>query len=280
MAELPELRVLSRQMRQELAGVAIEWVEVRQEKCLNLPVDDFRHLLLGRVVEDVASYGKWLRLDLTGQAKLMVHPGMGADIRYRAPGATWPERYHFRAGLGGGSGFSVRFWWFGHLHALSPGESHAPSQSLGPEADAVGPDRLLALLRQHPRRSVKGIILDQRCMAGIGNAYAHDILFRARLHPRCRAGSLSDSEVTALHRAIVAVLERATALGGVEPDFYGRGGSAWRELMVVGYREGRPCPACGAAIVKLRTGPTSTYICPHCQPAGETATAPASGRGG
>ncbi|MEW6523672.1 MAG: DNA-formamidopyrimidine glycosylase family protein [Bacillota bacterium] len=273
MAELPELRILSRQMDHELAGRRVEQVLVNQEKCLNLPVEEFAGRLSGRTLAAATSYGKWLRLALEDGQVLLINPGMGADIRYHGPGQDWPEKYQFGVTLDGGAGFSVRFWWFGHVHLLAQEEraSHKPTAGLGPDAlsPEVTREWLAGLLRKGSRSAIKNVMLDQRRIAGIGNAYAHDVFFEARVHPLRVAGSLNEEEISRLYTAMVRVLERAIELGGVERDFYGKGGNedSWGDLMIIGYKEGKPCPACGSSIEKIRTGSTSGFICPSCQPA-------------
>jgi formamidopyrimidine-DNA glycosylase len=115
------------------------------------------------------------------------------------------------------------------------------------------------------RGAIKALLMDQSKVAGIGNVYIQDILFQAGLHPNRPISEITERERAALHRAIVTNLGEATRRGGLafEKDLYGRGGGIKRFL--IGYREGKPCPRCRTPIRKIRTGSTSSFICPRCQ---------------
>jgi formamidopyrimidine-DNA glycosylase len=114
-------------------------------------------------------------------------------------------------------------------------------------------------------------LLDQSRIAGIGNAYIHDILFMAGLHPLRKIDSLSDGEIPRLFQAIQDGLEVSIAKGGAayEVDLFGKKGGFQVEDIQVGYREGQPCPRCATLIQKIKTGSTSSFICPSCQPLNE-----------
>ncbi|UCE10766.1 MAG: Fpg/Nei family DNA glycosylase, partial [Candidatus Thorarchaeota archaeon] len=117
------------------------------------------------------------------------------------------------------------------------------------------------------RGRIKSFLLDQKNLAGIGNVYIQDILFEARLHPDRKIPTLSEKELEGLYHAIGDVLNRSIRLGGLayEKDFYGLNGRFGADEFLVGYKTGSPCPECGAEIVKIKTGSTSSYICPECQ---------------
>ncbi|HYF79467.1 MAG TPA: DNA-formamidopyrimidine glycosylase family protein [Symbiobacteriaceae bacterium] len=269
MAELPELTILQQQMNQALSDRMITEVELLQEKCLNVPVAEAVALLTGRRVSAVSRRGKWLYLQLDAELYLLLNLGMGADLWHYAPGAERPAKYQIRIGLDDGSGFTCRFWWFGYVRLLTAAElpSFKETAKLGPSPLEVSADEFAAIARRTPRSPVKSLIMDQEKLSGIGNAYAHDVLWEAGLHPQRKLGSLSDAELARYHRAIVTVMERAIALGGLETDFFrGQGNlqDAGR-LFLIGYKEGKPCPRCGTAIVKIKTGSTAGFICPSCQ---------------
>lgn len=258
-------------MQRSLASRRITLVEVTQEKCLNIPTGAAVELLRGRTIERVSRLGKWLCLHLQPEYFLLLNLGMGADLRHRAPGAALPAKYQLRIDLDEGSGLTCRFWWFGYIRLLSAAElaTHPETAKLGPDPLQLTAEQFATLARSRPQRNVKSLILDQSRVSGIGNAYAHDILFTARLHPQRKLGSLSDEELIAFHEAIRYVMERAIKLGGIEQDFFGTGGNMnhWESFCIVGYREGKSCPRCGTAVVRIKTGSTATFLCPMCQPA-------------
>ncbi len=274
MPELPELVVWARQFRAEIVGKAITTAETPQPKCLNAPPDEVAAFLTGRGVKDARERGKWLILDLAPDGHLLLNLGMGGDFHYRRPGARSaapPEKYQFKLTFSDGSELALRFSWFGYVHIARSGElaRHAMTASLGPSP--LDPDMDVARFRRmvaaRPRRSVKSFLLDQKVLAGIGNVYAQDPLWGARLHPDRQLGSLSPAEVDALWASLRGVLERSIAKGGLayERDLYGNLGGYGREDYDVAYRTGEPCPRCGAAVQKIKTGATSTHLCPECQ---------------
>lgn len=269
MAELPELTILQRQMNEALSGRTIAEVELLQEKCLNVPVEEAVATLSGRRVSAVSRRGKWLYLHLEPELYLLLNLGMGADLWHYGPGAQRPEKYQVRIGLDDGSGFTCRFWWFGYVRLLTPDKlpSFKETAKLGPSPLAVSAAEFAAIARRTPRSTVKSLIMDQEKLSGIGNAYAHDVLWEAKLHPQRKLGSLSDDELSRYHQAVATVMERAIGLGGLETDFFrGQGNlqDAGR-LFLIGYKEGKPCPRCGTAIEKIKTGSTAGFICPTCQ---------------
>jgi len=127
--------------------------------------------------------------------------------------------------------------------------------------------RTLQKLLGRRKARIKSFLLDQKNVAGIGNVYIQDILFKSKLHPNRLVSLLSEKEVSDLYRAIKEVLNYSIQLGGLvyEKDFYGQNGKLTVEKFLVGYKTGKPCPTCKTPIEKIKTGSTSTYICPKCQ---------------
>ncbi len=269
MAELPELTILQREMNEALAGHEISLVEARQEKCLNVARDVLEKTLPGERIASVTRRGKWLYLNLEPERYLLLNLGMGADLWYYEPGAELPAKYQFRVGLETGAGFTCRFWWIGYVRLLSAAElpMHAETARLGPSPLEISAGEFAAIARRYPRGTAKSLILDQDKLSGIGNSYAHDILWEARLHPQRKLGTLTDDDLARYHRAVASVVERAIDRGGLETDFYRSGGNMgkWHELFLIGYKAGQPCPRCGSAIEAIKTGSTTTFVCPSCQ---------------
>jgi formamidopyrimidine-DNA glycosylase len=271
-AELPELLVLAQQMDAELAGRRFSEVEVVQEKCLNLPPTQFASELVGRSVERARNHGKWIFLDLSEGAHLLLNLGMGADTLYYRAGESYDPEHRVRFHFEDGSGFTCRFWWFGHTHLVTTGElaQHSPTVSLGPLALSPEMDRQrFATLLDGGRARVKNVLTDQKRISGIGNVYIQDILFRARVHPLLPVAQLDEAGVDRLYQAMVETLQLAYDKRGLayERDFYGKPGGVTTDDFLVAYREGKPCPVCGTTIEKIKTGATASFICPQCQPA-------------
>ena len=271
MPELPDLVVLARSMDEALRGQTIADTTINQPKCLNVSPDEFRAAVVGRSVVSVRQHGKWALADLDRDWMLALNLGMGGEVRLHGPEESADpgrERVTFR--LADGRQLWAHFWWFGSVHVVPLGRlaEHPQLAVLGPEplADDFTVERFAAMLAGR-RGAIKKYLLDQKFLAGIGNVYAQDTLWQARLHPLREARSLSAEEVARLHAAILSELRAGIACGGGpgEQDVWGNKGRYHEDHMRVGYRTGKPCPACETPIVELRVGSTNSYICPSCQ---------------
>lgn len=268
MPELPEIYNLAGQMDKALKGKTVKGVEVRQEKCLNVPLDEFLRLVAGKRIGPITQHGKWIFVKLEPDAYFLLNLGMGGNLLYHRPGESLPEKFQAALTFNDDSRLSIGFWWFGYVHAIKDLQGHSMTLKLGPSPvdPAFTLEKFNGLLRGK-RGSIKTALLDQSFIAGIGNVYAQDILFKAKLHPERKISTLAEYEIKALHEAIRGNLEEAIAAGGIAPekDLYGKPGRLTIDFFKVGYREGKPCPVCGMTIEKIKTGSTASYICPKCQ---------------
>ena len=267
MPELPEITCRAREMRKELVGRTIAGIEVLQPKCLNVAPEEFIESLTGGQVEDVTHHGKWIFVDTT-KGYLLLNMGMGGEILL-VTRDTLPEKRRLILDFDDGAFLSINFWWFGHAHytPLDTLDTHAMTAKQGPNALDVTIEELKTLLDGR-RGRIKSFLLDQSKIAGIGNAYIHDILFLAKLHPLRQINTMSDAEIKALAKAIQQGLQPSIEAGGAfyEVNLHGKSGGFTVDNLLVGYREGKPCPACGTPIEKIKTGSTASFICPQCQP--------------
>jgi formamidopyrimidine-DNA glycosylase len=269
MPELPEIFNLARQMDAELKGRKVAAVEVRQSKCLNTGVDEFRSLVEGKTFAGVRHRGKWVVADLEPGVLFLLSLGMGGDALFHPTPHGLPSKYQVRFDFEDGAALTMGFWWFGYAHAVpvDAAHTHKMTAELGLDPLDSGTftfPRFSELLRKK-RGAVKPVLMDQRCIAGIGNVYIQDILFKAGLHPDRPVPSISEAEMRSLYNAVVDVLSNAAGLGGLayEKDLYGRPGGL--KDFLVGYREGKPCPVCGSLIEKIKTGSTASFVCRGCQ---------------
>ncbi len=266
MPEIPEISNRAREMKSALSGKVIQAIEVLQPKCLNVPEDLFVQALTGARIVDVTNHGKWILVE-TDQGWFLLSLGMGGEILL-VDRAHMPEKYRLAFDFADNSCLAINFWWFGYAHyaALDQLAGHEMTARLGPNVTDLSVDDLKALLRGQ-RKQLKSFLLDQSKIAGIGNAYIHDILFLARLHPLRKIDSLSDAEIEGLWQAIQDGLRPSLEKGGAfyELDLFGHKGGFLMEDVLIGYREGQPCPVCATPIEKLKTGSTTGFICPGCQ---------------
>lgn len=269
MPELPEIYNLAHQMDKELKGRVITAVEVRQEKCLNLPAKDFVAAVLGKSFGDIKSKGKWIFAELRPQTYFLLNLGMGGEVLYHGQQDTIPSKYRLKFDLGGQSCLTINFWWFGYAHLARDCEleKHKMTASLGlaPLNEEEYTYENFARLLEKKRGNIKALLMDQKNVAGIGNVYIQDILFRAKLHPARKIEDIEEGERHRLFLVIRENLGEAAELGGIpyERDLYNQPGRFSRFL--VGYKPGQPCPECGTLIGQIRVAGTKSFFCPNCQ---------------
>ena len=265
MPELPEIYVMARDMRKELVGRTFGDIEVLQPKCLNVSVDDFQAGLNGMEIRDVTPRGKWVRVALS-DGWLLLCLGMGGEILLTDRDHL-PEKHRIIFDFRDGASLAVNFWWFGYAHYTPTLADHKMTAELGPNALDLSLDEFRALLDGR-KGAIKTFLLDQKRVAGIGNVYVQDPLFKARIYPLRSIASLSDAEIAALWTALRETLQQSIDQGGSawEQNLYGAKGQWDQRFMHILHLEGQPCPVCGTIIENIKTGSTHTRVCPVCQP--------------
>jgi formamidopyrimidine-DNA glycosylase len=267
MPELPEIASRAKEFKQHLVGKIFSGVEVSQPKCLNVSIAEFTAGILGASILDSFHHGKWIQLKLT-TGWLLLNLGMGGDILL-TDRAHLPDKYVAIFDFLDQSCFTIRFWWFGYIHFCLPEQlkDHPMTSRLGPNILDVSEDQFSSILKEQ-KGKIKAFLLDQKKFAGIGNAYIHDILFLAKIHPNRTVKSLLEIEVSRLYHGCREGLLPSLGKGGAfyEKDLFGKNGGFTQDMILIGYREGSPCPVCRKTIIKIKTGSTSSYICPYCQP--------------
>jgi formamidopyrimidine-DNA glycosylase len=268
MPELPEVEVTRRGIAPQLAGRVISAVAVREPR-LRWPVPKEVHALAGRTVAAVRRRGKYLLLDC-GDGHLIVHLGMSGSLRVLPPDAPAQKHDHFDLVLGDRllrlrdpRRFGAVLWTSADV------DSHPLLAHLGiePLTRALHPARLHAITRRH-RAPIKQFLMDGRRIVGVGNIYASESLFRARISPRRPAQRLTLADCGRLSREIKRTLQEAIRAGGSSlRDFVGADGSAgyFQQRYWVYERAGQKCRRCGSVIRKITQGQRSTYFCPTCQ---------------
>jgi len=293
MPELPEVETVRRQLEPEAVGRTIESAEVLDERWTRpeLPAR-VEEALAGRRIVSVGRRGKYLLVGLDDGSALVMHLRMTGNLLVRPADSTEvadlmatdrlggprlyesdPETRHLRARILLDDGSELWFTdarRFGHGVVLRPGEIDAYFASrlgIEPLGGELTPELLLELAAER-RAPLKSFLLNQERVAGIGNIYADEALFRAHLHPLSPAGSMRLEHAEELRDGIVDALEAGLALGGSSIDDYrdarGERGSMQDEFLVH-TREGEPCLRCGEQIRRVVVSGRSTYFCPACQ---------------
>ena len=274
MPELPEVETIRRQLEPHLGGRTIVDATVLDSLwCSPGEPREVETALRGARIAALGRRGKYLLLELENERFLVMHLRMTGNLLWLPPSdADEPAHVRVRLVLDGGERLVFddvrRFGTGAVLESRDALEEYLGSR-LGPEPlDPEFTPDVLRDLAKGRRAPVKAFLLDQSRIAGIGNIYADETLFRARIHPLKPAGSLRRPELERLRDAIVETLETGIAAAGASIDDYrhvdGELGSM-QERFLVHTREGEPCPRCGTAIVKLRAAGRGTYICPNCQ---------------
>ncbi len=287
MPELPEVETVCRQLEPEIEGRRIARLEVLDPRwCRPMLAAMLEKAVEGSQIEGLTRRGKYLLLGLEGERTLVMHLRMTGNLvlvegeskldpsegrRLYENERSVSER-HLRARFGLDDGRALWFTdprRFGEAFLIDDADLDERFAKLGVEpfseqftAEALGE---MAAGRTVP---LKSFLLDQSGVAGVGNIYADEALFRARLHPLSPAGSMKPEHHEALRDAVVAALAAGIDGGGASIDDYrdGRGErGTMQDEFLVHTREGEPCPECGGAIVRIVVSGRSTYYCPSCQ---------------
>jgi formamidopyrimidine-DNA glycosylase len=273
MPELPEVETVRSQLDPVLSGRRFERVEITDPRLVR-PFEpaDVERRLEGERVATVERRGKYLVFRFDSGRVLLIHLRMTGSLRY-APAGMLEHDPHRRAVVRLDDGSDVAYRdvrRFGTWVLLDRAESESYlATRLGAEPLTSSFTAASLGRRLSGRRApVKAALLDQRAVAGLGNIYADEALWRARIHPLRPAGELTGPEVRRLHRAVRAALAHGVARQGATLRDYatpdGVAGSMQHEFKVYG-RSGAPCERCGTPIEKIRAAGRGTWYCPRCQ---------------
>lgn len=265
--ELPEVEVVRRQLATVLCGRRIDsvWTAKRSYFFITPPRALARRLV-GRRVDSLDRRGKYIVVDLDDASRLLCHLGMTGQITAR-PLRRDPH-VHMQLHLEGGGCITFRdVRKFGKVEWLPAEGASARLDRLGPDALTVRASTLAERLRQR-RIPVKNALLNQSVLAGVGNIYADEALFAARIHPIRKAHELTEEEIARLARQIRRILKTAVRKGGstindyIQPDGELGGYQNWHAVYG---KTGQPCSGCGTLIERMILTARSTHYCRHCQ---------------
>jgi formamidopyrimidine-DNA glycosylase len=273
MPELPEVETVRTTLAPALTGRRFERVKILDTRLVR-PFEPLAVAgeLEGERIEGVERRGKYLIFRFESGRSLLIHLRMTGSLRH-GPGGSLADDPYRRAVVRLDDGSDVAYRdvrRFGTWLLLEPGELEPYlQQRLGAEplSPAFTARRLAERLGRR-KAPIKAAILDQRTLAGMGNIYADEALWRARIHPLRPAGDLDSDEIRRLHRSVRRALEAGIARQGATLRDYstpdGGRGRMQHEFKVYG-RGGEPCDRCGSPIEKTRVAGRGTWYCPHCQ---------------
>jgi formamidopyrimidine-DNA glycosylase len=292
MPELPEVETVRRRLLTCLPGLLLGQVLVNDWTVSPQTEQELNGYLAGRRVTGLRRRGKYLLVDFgpregagpsggrpddaaiggySGPSVAVIHLRMTGQLVFRPQPGERPARFEWRLEPATTLFFQdVRR--FGRLQAFAPAAEPAyfEVRKMGPEP--FGPDFTVAYLRnslRERRAPLKAFLLDQRRIAGVGNIYADEALFRARLHPLRAAGSVGSREAQRLHAAVIETLQAGIDHEGSSIESFidpaGQRGS-FQEILSVYQRTGEPCRVCGTTVERVVVGGRGTHYCPRCQP--------------
>jgi formamidopyrimidine-DNA glycosylase len=270
MPELPEVEIVARALSPVLAGRRITGARLLDPSVLPDGEASFGALVAGRAITAVRRRAKLCLIDLQGGPVIAVHLKMTGRLFVTDALDPPPARARLILALEGGEGLVFSdLRRFGTVRAFAPGaiETWDFYRDLGPEPLAIDAATFIPLFAK-TSRAIKAALLDQRVIAGIGNIYADEALFRAHVRPTAKANALSGERLIALHAAVQAVLTEALAAGGSTVRDYrspeGLEGAFQHQFNVYG-RAGEPCPACGKKLKSTKIAARTSTFCPSCQ---------------
>lgn len=283
MPELPEVETVRRGLGDFILNKKIVRVGVKCEKSF-VGGAEMAQVVEGVEVMDLRRRGKALLIDLDNGCTLMIHLRMTGQLIWRGeqnfaaghPSKNFTDelpnvqtRVIFEFPEGKLFFNDQRKFGFVKILATDEVEKDKFIASLGKEPWEMGPEELYKKCQRHKNALIKAVLLDQKVIAGLGNIYADESLFYARVHPERRAGDLSQEEVEKVLEGARQTMQASIDSGGstmatyIKPD--GTTGNYLEQFAQVFRREGKPCPRCGAEIVKMKVAGRGTHVCPVCQ---------------
>jgi formamidopyrimidine-DNA glycosylase len=274
--ELPEVESLRQVLARSIIGRTFRNAIIKEARLRRSVTAELGSIITGRTVERVGRRAKYLLIEITGDQLLLVHLGMSGSLTHRGQdfnsGCFDPRHDHIEFALDDGSVLvynDPRRFGLVKVIARAELEDVAELKYLGPEP--LSRDFTAGYLWETTRgrtASIKNLLMDQRIVAGIGNIYASEILFRASVRPTRRAGKVTRDELVRIVTATREVLRQAIGSRGTTfrsyRDSRGQPGR-FAQLLRVYDREGKPCLKCNTAIRGIVLGQRSTYYCPRCQ---------------
>lgn len=271
MPELPEVETVRRGLEKLILGKKISNINIRYSKMIKTDLDEFKRVLPGQVVKSMGRRGKYLLFYLSDKV-LISHLRMEGKYFYYPDQV--PERKHAHLFIQFADGATLVYEdvrKFGTMELLVPEllEAYFLSKKLGPEPteqDFDLPTFQKAL--QRSKKTIKSHLLDQTLVAGLGNIYVDEVLWKAKIHPTRLSNSLTAKEARKVHDETIKVLGQAVEKGGstirTYTNAFGEDGTM-QEFHQVYDKAGHECSRCGAMIEKIQLGGRGTHFCPKCQ---------------
>ncbi len=272
MPELPEVETIRKQLNRTIVGLSIVDIITDTPKMLKPSPREVLARIKGQKITAVERKAKLLIFRLSGEENLVLHLRLTGQLFLNK--SNDPRDPYLRVALKLSDGTELRFNDSRKFGYISLVESDADLEKLvldyGPEPlSDLNPAKFAEIVRGS-RRRIKVLLMDQKAISGVGNIYANEALWLAKVHPLTAAAALSDKQVKELYQALLKVLKDGLRLGGATisdekyRDVYGERGK-YEEVVRVYQKKGKPCPRCGTEIKYLKVGQRGTFVCERCQ---------------
>lgn len=272
MPELPEVETIRKQLNKEVAGLSIADIWTDAPKMVQPSLREVLARVKGQKITAVERRAKLLIIRLAGKENLVLHLRLSGQLFLHQPNDTRDPFLHIILKLSNGKELHFNDQRkFGYVSLVESDEAlEKIVAGYGPEPfKDLTPENFAAAVKKSGR-GIKVLLLDQKTISGVGNIYANEALWLAKVHPEAKASSLSDSQIGELYRAVLKVLEDGLRLGGATisdekyRNLYGERGN-YEQVVRVYQRKGQPCPRCGAKIEYRQVAQRGTFICPKEQ---------------
>lgn len=287
MPELPEVETVRRGLHELIIGRVISNAASDTAKSFPNTPADVRHFMIGATITDVRRRAKVLMIDLSTEYTLVIHLKMTGQLVFRAPDVAFgaghpndsligelPDRstrvaVEFTDGSALFFNDQRKFGWMKLLPSLEvPNIDFMKKVGPEPLEAHFTADEFAARFARRGKTNIKAALLDQTVVAGVGNIYADESLWGAKIHPKRLVNTITPEEFTLLYKELREVMNLAIEKGGSTDKNYvnaeGKRGS-YMDFARVFRRENEPCPRCGTTIIKFKAAGRGTHICPHCQ---------------
>lgn len=273
MPELPEVETIVRGLQKTTVNKIITDITINLIKVTNVPAAKFRECTIKARIKSVARRAKIIIIHLSNEYSLGIHLKIAGRLLCLKNETPIEKHTHLILHLG--NGYDLRFWdlrQFGYVRIFPTDKLAA-----GLELDKFGPEplessftleRFNEILGTRPKGRIKPLLMNQEFIAGIGNIYADEILYRSRIHPLRSVNTLKSVEIKRVFENIKEILTKAIKEKGTSVDLYvdleGRTGNYAKYLKAYG-REDEPCGRCSTPLKRIKIGSRSAYFCPRCQ---------------
>lgn len=271
MPELPEVETIKNQLKDKILDKRIVDVEVRKSRMINVSMAEFKKNIKGALIKDIRRRAKLLIIDLSNEHSLVIHLKMAGQLIYNGEdGIGSPHIIYTFSDNTQLKHYDFRLFGYAKLLEAEKVDDFILKNNFGPEVleNNFIFSKFEALLKQKKKSKIKPLLMDQSFIAGVGNIYAQEACFCAKISPSRQAGKLTDFEIKDLYSCLRNILSAAIKDKGTSVDSYvdasGKKGKYVLKLKIYG-RKGEKCHRCGEKIKTIKLGGRGTSFCPNCQ---------------